>query len=894
MSEVIGKGVIEVSADATKLKAGVDDAKRSIKSLGKDIGDSMGTASAKASRSIDNYVKKLQTAAATQSMSARESELYTLSLKGASKAQLDAADAALRMSEGYEKGIEIGQRLRTGLIASAAALVALGAAGVVAFGKVTEGISKYQELSEKTGETASNIASLQTASVLSGVSLDTVAAASIRLTASLSKTDDESKLVGKGIKALGLNFDEFKKRSPSQQLDAVAKAMSGFADGSEKSATAVAIFGKAGAELLPFLNDLADGGERQIRLTDEQIKQADDHTKAQARLKSEITQLAQTIVANSLPAVTDLTGAMKDAITEAIGLGSEATSLKNNSSIQAFAEDGALFLATLADYAVKVGEAFGALGKTIGGVGAVQVALVKGEFKEALSIGKELVRDSKTFFNAPSFAEALEKRLAERRQNAQGFFDDSEARVPGRRRIDATDLNTDRIPKGKKDNSAAQEAKAQLTFDIDEIKKAQEALSNTIANGEKILDARRSASLISESEYYAQKRRFIQDNDQVQQAAAEKEIARLQAEKLSGKDKIDNDRKIADAQSKLAKLRENATANLQVLAIQEKDSLDSIARAYVDARTAAQSYLDVTNRARQLELDSMGQGTRTRDFGAAISQITERYEQQRQDLQRDNRNGKFAGRQEDFQRELALLNEFQGKSIASYTDYYEKLNEKQKSFSLGASEALKNYYDESQNVFKQTEEAVTNAFKGMEDALTEFTTTGKGNFKSLIDSIIKDIARMAIKQSITGPLSGLLGNALKGGSGGGSLSGDADYLKLIGLSGGSGLSITGGSGGGLISSLLSGILGGGRAIGGPVSAGQMYRVNEKGPGEMFEAGGKQWFMPGMNGEVKPSAGGSREINYSPTFVLNEPASRKTQAQLAKIAGQGLQRVGRDS
>lgn len=33
MTNVIGKGVIEVSADATKLKAGIDDAKKSIKAL---------------------------------------------------------------------------------------------------------------------------------------------------------------------------------------------------------------------------------------------------------------------------------------------------------------------------------------------------------------------------------------------------------------------------------------------------------------------------------------------------------------------------------------------------------------------------------------------------------------------------------------------------------------------------------------------------------------------------------------------------------------------------------------------------------------------------------------------------------------------------------------------
>ena len=41
----------------------------------------------------------------------------------------------------------------------------------------------------------------------------------------------------------------------------IAKAFDKFADGGGKSAAAVAIFGKAGAQLLPFLKDLAEQQE---------------------------------------------------------------------------------------------------------------------------------------------------------------------------------------------------------------------------------------------------------------------------------------------------------------------------------------------------------------------------------------------------------------------------------------------------------------------------------------------------------------------------------------------------------------------------------------------------------------------------------------------------------
>lgn len=852
MADVIGRGVIEVSADASKLKAGVDDAKRSIKSLGKDIGDSVSTGSARASRSIDNYVKKLQTAAATNGLSARESELYTLSLRGASKAQLEAADSALKMTEGYERGLAIGNQLRTSFIALAAAAGAAAVATYAGTIALIDQVGKYQDLAEKIGDTAVNISSLKTASDVAGTSIDTIAAASVKLTASLSKTDDESKSVGAGIEALGLNFDKFKKQSPVEQLQSVAQAMEGFADGSERTAIAVAIFGKSGAELLGFLKEYASEGLKAAYVTEEQAKAADDFADSQARLKSEINQFLQVAAVNAIPILNDVSNLFKSMAQSEDGA-STATDLVKT------AIGG---LVTIFQTLIVVGSdivfVFKGVGREIGAIAAQLAALASLDFAGFSAIS-DAVKDDAT--KARAELDKFQARVAAIGQTGtvanSGFgsrASEDRGFTPQRPRANISGLNQDKTPKGKRDNSAAQEAKAQLAFDLDEIRKSQEALSNTIANGEKILEAQRGASLVGEADYYAQKRKFIQDNDQVQQAAAQKEIERLQAEKLSGKDKIDNDRKIADAQAKLSKLRENATTNLQVLSIREKDSLDTIQRAYDDARQAAQSYLDVTNRARQVELDGIGSGSKARDRASAISQITEKYEQQRQDLQRDNRNGKFAGRQQDYERELALLNEFQEKSISSYEDYYGKLEEKTKSFALGASEALQNYYDESQNVFKQAQEVVTNAFGGMEDALVEFTKTGKLNFKGLISSIMDDLARLAIKQSITGPLSNLLNGALGGASGGGS----SDVLGAF----------------------ISGL--GGRAIGGPVSANSMYRVNEKGP-EVLSLAGKQYLMTGsQSGEVAPvraSAGGGGNSYYTNVSVQGD-VDRRTRIQVA--------------
>ncbi len=64
------------------------------------------------------------------------------------------------------------------------------------------------------------------------------------------------------------------------------------------------------------------------------------------------------------------------------------------------------------------------------------------------------------------------------------------------------------------------------------------------------------------------------------------------------------------------------------------------------------------------------------------------------------------------------------------------------------------------------EDGVKRAFAGMEDALVEFVRTGKITFSSLVDSILADIARMTIRQSITGPLASALSGWLHGLNGG--------------------------------------------------------------------------------------------------------------------------------
>ncbi len=79
--------------------------------------------------------------------------------------------------------------------------------------------------------------------------------------------------------------------------------------------------------------------------------------------------------------------------------------------------------------------------------------------------------------------------------------------------------------------------------------------------------------------------------------------------------------------------------------------------------------------------------------------------------------------------------------------------------SLGSvGRGLEDYATAALDTADEIEAATEDAFRGMEAALVRFVRTGKLSFASLADSIIADLARIAVRQAIVGPLArGLLG-----------------------------------------------------------------------------------------------------------------------------------------
>ena len=75
---------------------------------------------------------------------------------------------------------------------------------------------------------------------------------------------------------------------------------------------------------------------------------------------------------------------------------------------------------------------------------------------------------------------------------------------------------------------------------------------------------------------------------------------------------------------------------------------------------------------------------------------------------------------------------------------------------------MQSYLDSIKDVGKQIQDVTVNAFKGMEDALVNFVTTGKMNFADFTRSILADMTRIIIRQTIMKPLMAAFGFSMGG------------------------------------------------------------------------------------------------------------------------------------
>jgi len=444
---------------------------------------------------------------------------------------------------------------------------------------------------------------------------------------------------------------------------------------------------------------------------------------------------------------------------------------------------------------------------------------------------------------------------------------------------------------------AARIAKADLSADITDIQIRYRQLTTAQGNAERMLDAQRAAGLVSERDYYAQKRQFLEDNAALQIRELEEENQRYAKQSATGADKINNDKKIAQNVGKIAEIRAKAATDVAISTLQEEAANRQLEASYRALSQSMEDYLQLSRDRYQRELDGMGLGNQWRDRNTAQNQINDRYQGQRNDLRNNRELLEMAGKwnaelEQQYARRLQIINDANQKALELDADFWRRRREQQSDWFVGANEAIANYLDEVGNVAKRTEGIVGNALSGFTSAATDALYAGNlDSFESLGETIAKQITAGIISQQISAPLAQWLN---------GQLGESTSWLSQIfgSLMGGKG---GGGGGGGGIGSLFSFLF---NAKGGVYDSPSLSRYSNqvhsspklfafaKGAGVFGEAG-PEAIMPltrnsagvlGVRAVSEPGAGAGGGRGGDRIYNINVPVEgrvdRRTRSQIA--------------
>jgi hypothetical protein len=169
-------------------------------------------------------------------------------------------------------------------------------------------LAALDDAAESTGASVEELSSLLNTLAPSGVGLDTITLAMGRLVKAMTNADDEAKGAGAAFKALGIQTrDANGNLRPTQDiLEEVARELARYEDGSNKTALAVALFGKSGAQLLPMLKDLATTTREAGTVTGTQAAEAERLEKAFNRLTTNVRILREELAAKLIPGLADV------------------------------------------------------------------------------------------------------------------------------------------------------------------------------------------------------------------------------------------------------------------------------------------------------------------------------------------------------------------------------------------------------------------------------------------------------------------------------------------------------------------------------------------------------------------------------------------------------------
>ena len=621
---------------------------------------------------------------------------------------------SLQGLQGQAKNAALGFNNLKGAVAGFGAAIA-GSAIVAGLGAVIKkSIDAGDELfnlQAKTGVAASALIGIGNAAKLADVDVGTLGKGLTKLNVNLVKAAEGNEDLARKFKALGVDVKDANGQvvPADKALKQIADRFADMPDGAQKAAAAVALFGKAGADLIPLLNEGAASMEKFT------YKVGEDFAARSDLFNDTITELGIKTQGFGM----ELTDALLPALQSILEVFADLFDTKQDWT--------ALFLV------IKVG---------IQSIAAVVFAtiklvdvLIKATVYSFDAIGKALQGD---FSGA---GQALSKGFNSGIEQAKKDF----AQL-GKIFTDAPSPGTGRRTGGRSlavDTSAADTAGAAAA------RKAAADGKRAASEQERILEKR--AALTEKSiNLEEQLRRSVEDTRDAFDVVGASPTQKLYFERDTA---LTQNKRIVDDFKKNIKSISDEAVTLGA-------KFDpKILNGFIDQLERANTELTDQKYLQGLKdlLPSVD------EYNAKIAEVT-RGKTELTELEKLNAQVNLlqldilAATNPALAEHVRLLRERAG-ALDAATAKQKTDNE---SIGAGIKDRLQEYYNSIKDIGGAIGDAVVGSLKGLEDQLTAFVTTGKASFNDLATSIIEDLSRIVIRAAIIKPITEAIGSLFPG------------------------------------------------------------------------------------------------------------------------------------
>lgn len=208
------------------------------------------------------------------------------------------------------------QAVRVAYFAVAAAIGGTVMAMTSAIKTTADHLDQLDEMSAKTGVSVEMFTSLELAAKQNGISMDQLATSIRMMYRSMNEASEGTKESADAYKLLGVSVKDAsgKLKSGNEAFIEIAGALAKIENPAQRSALAMKVFGRAGAEMLPML----EGGEKALRgyieqaqklglvFTESDAKRAAAFNDALDTFNARLRAIKERIVLETLPAITSL------------------------------------------------------------------------------------------------------------------------------------------------------------------------------------------------------------------------------------------------------------------------------------------------------------------------------------------------------------------------------------------------------------------------------------------------------------------------------------------------------------------------------------------------------------------------------------------------------------